>query len=60
LETAQKWRERLGQPREKKWYDVIAHLSPLTTHDGLYVAAETAGIRDIRVCWCRLELPTPR
>ena len=42
LETAQKWRERLGLPREQKWDEVIAHLPPLTTHDGLYVTGETA------------------
>jgi hypothetical protein len=42
LETAQNWRERLGLPREKKWDDVIAHLPPLPTRDGLYVAGETA------------------
>ncbi len=42
LETAQRWRERLGQPRENKWDDVIAHLPPLATRDGLYVAGETA------------------
>jgi len=42
LETAQKWRERLGMPRDKKWDDVIAHLPPLTTRDGLYVSGETA------------------
>ncbi len=42
LETAQKWRARLGLPREKEWDDVITHLPPLTTRDGLYVAGETA------------------
>jgi len=42
LEAAQHWRERLGLPREKKWDDVIAHLPPLPTRDGLYVAAQTA------------------
>ncbi|MDR3460181.1 MAG: glycoside hydrolase family 65 [Verrucomicrobiae bacterium] len=42
LETAQRWRERLGLPRDRKWDDVIAHLPPLPTRDGLYVAAETA------------------
>ncbi|RYG36671.1 glycoside hydrolase family 65, partial [bacterium] len=42
LETAQLWRERLGLKREPKWDDVIAHLPPLATRDGLYVAAETA------------------
>ena len=41
MEPAKKWRERLGQTREKKWYDVTAHLPPLSTHDGLYVATET-------------------
>jgi hypothetical protein len=42
LETAQLWRTRLGLPREQKWDDVIAHLPPLPTRDGLYVAGETA------------------
>ncbi len=42
LETAQLWRERLGMPREKKWDDVIAHLPPLTTRDGLYVSGESS------------------
>ncbi|HEX4266013.1 MAG TPA: glycoside hydrolase family 65 [Verrucomicrobiae bacterium] len=42
LETAQHWRERLGLPRETNWDNVIAHLPPLPTCDGLYVAAETA------------------
>ena len=42
LETAQRWRERMGLPRESKWDDVIAHLPPLTTKEGLYVDAETA------------------
>ena len=42
LETAQHWRERLGLPRDTKWDDVINHLPPLPTRDGLYVAGETA------------------
>jgi len=42
LSIAQRWRDRLGLPREKKWDDVIAHLPPLPVRDGLYVAAETA------------------
>ncbi len=42
LETAQKWRTRLGLPREKKWDNVITHLPPLTIRDGLYVSGETA------------------
>ena len=42
LETAQHWRERLGLRRDPQWDHVIAHLPPLPTRDGLYVAAETA------------------
>ena len=42
LETAQRWRERLGLGRDAKWDHVITHLPALTTRDGLYVAAETA------------------
>ena len=42
LETAQRWRQRLGLGRDAKWDHVIAHLPPLTTRDGLYVSAETA------------------
>ena len=42
LETAQKWRQRLGFPRNEKWQHVIDHLSPLPIKDGLYVNAETA------------------
>jgi hypothetical protein len=42
LETAQRWRERLGLPRDTHWDDVIAHLPSPPTCDGIYVAAETA------------------
>jgi hypothetical protein len=42
LETAQRWRQRLGLSRDAKWDHVITHLPPLTTRDGLYVAGETA------------------
>jgi hypothetical protein len=42
LETAQRWRQRLGLDRDPKWDHVITHLPPLTARDGLYVAAETA------------------
>lgn len=38
LETAQKWRERLGMKRDEKWDHVIAHLAPLPQKDGKYVA----------------------
>ncbi|RYY18442.1 MAG: hypothetical protein EOO36_08135, partial [Cytophagaceae bacterium] len=34
LETAQKWRERLGQPRNAKWDDVLARLAPLPQANG--------------------------
>jgi hypothetical protein len=42
LKTAQAWRERLGMPREKKWDDILAKLSPLPLQDGVYLAAESA------------------
>ncbi len=42
LETAQKWRKRLGMPRNKKWDEVLAKLSPLPQKDGVYLAAESA------------------
>jgi len=41
LETAQKWRERLGLPRDAKWDRVLQHLSQLPLKDGLYLAAES-------------------
>jgi hypothetical protein len=37
LEIAQKWRERMGQPRDPHWDEVIAHLAPLPTGGGLYL-----------------------
>ncbi len=42
LEAAQRWRERLGMGRDTHWDHVITHLPRLATHDGVYVAAETA------------------
>jgi len=42
LKTAQAWRERLGLPREKKWDEVLAKLSPLPVQEGVYLAAESA------------------
>jgi hypothetical protein len=42
LETAQKWRERLGQPRNPKWDDVLAKLAQLPQANGVYLAAESA------------------
>jgi hypothetical protein len=42
LETAQRWRERLGMAREPRWDRVLDHLSALPSRDGLYVNAESA------------------
>ena len=41
LETAQRWRQRLGLARRADWDEVIRHLSPLPVVDGLYVNAES-------------------
>jgi hypothetical protein len=41
LETAQKWRERLGLEREPAWDRVIQRLSRPTVRDGVYTAIET-------------------
>lgn len=41
LEIAQRWRERLGKPRDTHWDDIIAKISPLASKDSLYLAAET-------------------
>jgi len=38
LETAQKWRERLGMKRDEKWDRIIKHLAPVPQKDGKYVA----------------------
>ena len=40
--VAQKWRERLGLPREGDWDDVLGRLSPLPVKDGKYVALESS------------------
>ncbi|MGH7950796.1 MAG: hypothetical protein ACREFE_02595 [Limisphaerales bacterium] len=42
LETAQKWRERLGLPRDEKWDDVLKNLAKPPVADGKYLFAETA------------------
>jgi hypothetical protein len=42
LETAQRWRERLGLAREPGWDRVLRALSPMPMRDGLYVNAESA------------------
>ena len=50
MNTAQKWRERMGEKRKPQWDDLISKLSPLASKDGLYLAAETATdtYKDIR------------
>jgi hypothetical protein len=40
LTVAQQWRERLGLPRDKKWDDVLQHLSLLPVSDGKYLFTE--------------------
>ncbi len=43
LQTAQKWLERAGKPRNAHWDEIIAKLSPLAHNaDSLYLAAESA------------------
>lgn len=42
LQTAQAWRERLGQKRNENWDRVLEQLSPLPEREGLYLAAESA------------------
>jgi hypothetical protein len=42
LSIAQKWRERLGIPRNEKWQKVIDGLPGFAQKDGLYLAAESA------------------
>lgn len=42
LETAQKWRQRLGIKRHPKWDDVISKLSTPNVRNGIYTAIETA------------------
>lgn len=41
LETAQKWRERMGLGRSEGWEHVLKHLSALPVADAVYAAAET-------------------
>lgn len=42
LRIAQQWRERLGLQRDKKWDDVINHLSKFSECNGFYKNTETA------------------
>jgi hypothetical protein len=41
LETAQRWRERLGMPRNPEWEERRMRLSALPQKDGKYVAVES-------------------
>ncbi|CAN7258939.1 hypothetical protein LJR289_001081 [Pseudoduganella sp. LjRoot289] len=41
LETAQRWRERAGLPRDPEWEFKRTHLSALPRKDGKYVAVES-------------------
>jgi hypothetical protein len=41
LETAQKWRQRLGMGRNKQWDNIINKLSHPTIRDSVYTALET-------------------
>jgi hypothetical protein len=42
LSTAQQWRARLHLPRNKKWDEVINHLSPLPVQGDKYLFTESA------------------
>lgn len=42
LNTAQKWRERMGLERNPEWDKITSELSHLAAKDSLYLAAETA------------------
>ena len=37
LDAAQRWRERLGMPREPLWDEVRRHLAPLPVDDGVFI-----------------------
>jgi hypothetical protein len=37
LDAAQRWRERLGLPRESQWDEVRQHLAPLPETEGVFV-----------------------
>ena len=40
LMTAQKWLERLGQPRNAQWDDILKRLAPAPAKDGVYLQYE--------------------
>jgi protein-glucosylgalactosylhydroxylysine glucosidase len=41
LSIAQKWRERLGEKRKKKWDRIMRDLAPLPQANGVYLATES-------------------
>lgn len=49
LRVAQKWRERLGLPREPRWDEVLRKLAPLPAQDGCYLLQE--GLSDTFTKW---------
>jgi hypothetical protein len=53
LETAQQWRQRLGQPRVEKWDSVLQHLAPAPVAADKYLFAETAADTYSRTNWVR-------
>jgi hypothetical protein len=57
LQTAQKWRERLGMVREEKWDHVIENLSGLPENAGLYQNVENA-LDTFTNAWNRNDHPT--
>jgi protein-glucosylgalactosylhydroxylysine glucosidase len=42
LDVAQQWKQRLKQPRNKKWDDIIQQISALPVQDNKYLFAENA------------------
>jgi len=40
LRIAQKWKERLGMPRDAEWDKVLAKLAPLPEYNGVYLSTE--------------------
>ena len=60
LRWAQQWRERLGQPRIKKWDDVIAKLAPLPVRNGVYLSQENMPETYTKMNWEHPSLIGPR
>jgi len=41
LKVAQRWKQRLGLPKDKKWDEIINNLAPLPQLNGVYLATES-------------------